>query len=269
MKVKPEWRANGPEWALVTGGGGGIGLALSLRLASMGYNIVLADINADAMRQASGEITSYGVASLCIEIDLARQESARELYDRCAAEGISPRIVVNNAGIFFYNDVADTDPRRIETMMNLHVYTLTMISRLFGADMARTGRGYILNMSSYSVWMPWPGLALYTATKNYIRSFSLSLHAEMREKGVGVTVALPAGVTTGLYGLPPRLQELGRRLGVLLTPRRTADAALGAMFRRRKRLTPGFLMKLILPIVKHLPGCVVRFARRHTLRFMK
>ena len=86
------------------------------------------------------------------------------------------------------------------------------------ADMVRRGcRGHILNMSSYSLWMPFPGLALYSASKAYLRSFSVAFAKEVREHGIRVTAVCPAGVATDLYGLTPRWQRIGTRLGVLIT----------------------------------------------------
>jgi short-subunit dehydrogenase len=203
-------------------------------------------------------------------IDLSGPDAARRLHSWCEAEDIAPEVVVNNAGIFSYNDIVVTDPVRIEAMVGLHVAAVSMVCRLFGSDMARLGRGgYILNMSSYAAWMPWPGLALYSASKAYIRSFSIALGAELRGSGVSVTAVLPAGVTTGLYGLSPRLQDIGRRLGLLMTPERVARLALRAMFRRRRRCIPGFAMRLLLPLVCILPPCVIRFARRRTLQYQR
>jgi short-subunit dehydrogenase len=270
VKLSAKYRNSGDCWALVTGAAGGIGRAMAEKLATLGYNLVLVDIDGSgAHRRAADLHKRYGVLAYAMEFDLSHREAASALHDWCLREGIEPLIVVNNAGIFSYNDILATDPARIELFAGLHVLTVSMICRLFGSSMAARGRGYILNMSSYSTWMPWPGLALYSATKAYIRSFSLALAAEMREKGVSVTTVLPAGVTTGLYGLSPRLQGLGRRLGILLTPEHTAELALAAMFRGRRQYIPGYFMRLVLPLMRTLPAWAVRFVREKTIRFQK
>lgn len=270
MKLREKWNNARVDWALVTGASSGIGLAIAEKLAAMGYNLVLVAIDGAGLREADRSIEErFRVKSRYVEMDLARPESAGKLHDWCAAQMIEPVILVNNAGIFIYNDVVDTSAARIETILNLHVLTTTMLARLFAADMVKRGRGYILSLSSYSAWMPWPGLALYSATKIYIRNFSRSLAAELRGTGVTATTVLPAGVTTDLYGLSAGLQRLGKNLGILLTPARTAEIALAAMFRGRKQYIPGALMRVLLPMVKTLPGWMVRFARRKTLRFRK
>jgi short-subunit dehydrogenase len=282
------------DLALVTGAGSGIGRAFADRLASLGYDLALADIDGASLSTTASEIIArHGVRVEVLTIDLSEPGAARRLHDWCSSLGVTPRVVVNNAGVFSYLDIIATDPARIEMMAGLHVTSVSLISRLFGAEMAARGvngadgtdgadgaggtdgarsadrAGYILNMSSYASWMAWPGLAMYSATKAYIRNFSLALGAELRASGVGVTVVMPAGVTTGLYGLSPRLQRLGRRLGLLMTPERMVEKALWAMFRGRRRCVPGVVMRVLLPVVRVLPGCVVGFIRRRTLGYQK
>ena len=258
--------APGSAWALVTGAGSGIGRCYALRLAALGYRLVIAGDNrapleavaeeirnarpagrkaaeerpeavegpeaakgleiteglevtasangsgaagrepAAGIAQATGEpgagtdgngacaagSTEQSVGSgkeldsaegrgsratqavtpdvRVIAIDLARVGAAQELYDRMAAEGIGVDVVINNAGIFSFCDILATPAERIERIILLHDLTVTQLCRLFAADMVRRGvRGHILNMSSYSLWMPFPGLALYSASKAYMR----------------------------------------------------------------------------------------------------
>ncbi len=258
------------DWALVTGAAGGIGRAFAQALAARGYNLVLADISENRLSDVVPELgVSYGVEVRSLAIDLSFSGAARELYDFCVEQGIFPQIAINNAGIFSYQDLVMMDSARIETMVGLHVTTMSLICRLFGAEMAaHKAGGHILNMSSYSAWMPWPGIATYSATKSYIRNFSLALAGELRGKGVYVTTVLPAGVTTNLYGLSPRLQNIGRRLGILMTPEKVVEKSLRAMFRGRRQYIPGLMMRLVLPVVRALPQCIIRFARQKTLKYM-
>ena len=67
--------------------------------------------------------------------------------------------------------------------------------------MQARGRGYILNMSSMSAWMPFPGISVYAATKSYLRTLSLAIRNELYDRGVRVTAVCPGAVATGLYNL--------------------------------------------------------------------
>ena len=205
-----------------------------------------------------------------IPTDLARVGAAQELYDRIAAEGIGIDVVINNAGIFSFCDILTTPPERIERIILLHDLTVSQLCRLYAADMVRRGvRGHILNMSSYSLWMPFPGLALYSASKAYMRSFSVAFAKEVRDRGIRVTAVCPAGVATDLYGLTPRWQRIGKRLGVLITPDSCARRGLRALWRGRRCIVPDWWNRAWIPLCKVLPMWVLRPIRRFTMKFQK
>lgn len=210
----------GSAWALVTGAGSGIGRCYALRLAALGYNLVLAGNRPEPLETVRREVetSSPETRIRTVSIDLARIGAAEELHDFTRREGIEIDVVINNAGIFSFCDILHTPPERIERIILLHDVTNTQLCRLYAADMVRRGcRGHILNMSSYSLWMPFPGLSLYSASKAYLRAFSVAFAKEVREHGIRVTAVCPAGVATDLYGLTPRWQRIGLRLGVLIS----------------------------------------------------
>lgn len=346
--------APGSAWALVTGAGSGIGRCYALRLAALGYRLVIAGDNRAPLEAVAEEIRSAATAGRkaaaerpeaaegsevaevlevpasangsgapgrepeaaiaeatgepgaetdgngalaagsaqqgvgsgkecgnrataavtpdvrVITIDLARVGAAQELYDRMAAEGIGIDVVINNAGIFSFCDILDTPAERIERIILLHDLTVTQLCRLFAADMVRRGvRGHILNMSSYSLWMPFPGLALYSASKAYMRSFSVAFAKEVRERGIRVTAVCPAGVATDLYGLTPYWQRFGCKLGVLITPDSCARRGLKALWKGRRCIVPDWWNRAWIPFCKVLPMWVLRPVRRFTMKFQK
>ena len=224
--------APGSAWALVTGAGSGIGRCYALRLAALGYNLVLAGNRREPLEAAAAEIRA--AANRCdvriVEIDLARTEAAEELWEAVRCEGVEIDVLINNAGIFSFRDILQTPPERIERIILLHALTNTQLCRLAAADMVRRGcRGYILNMSSYSLWMPFPGLALYSASKAYLRSFSVAFAKEVREHGIRVTAVCPAG---GFGCAAYWLVDSGRRCDTA-----SAAAACRSTIRRTKSNT--------------------------------
>ena len=278
--------APGSAWALVTGAGSGIGRCYALRLAALGYNLVLAGNRREPLETVCGEIlaaagpdgdapkatSAAGFRSdvRIVEIDLARTEAAAELWEAVRREGAAIDVLVNNAGIFSFCDILATPAERIERIILLHDLTVTQLCRLFAADMVRRGvRGHILNMSSYSLWMPFPGLALYSASKAYMRSFSVAFAKEVRERGIRVTAVCPAGVATDLYGLTPYWQRIGCKLGVLITPDSCARRGLKALWRGRRCIVPDWWNRAWIPFCKVLPMWVLRPVRRFTMKFQK
>lgn len=205
----------GSAWALVTGAGSGIGRCYALQLAALGYRIALVGNRPEPLENVRREIEAAGGAEVRTKaLDLARLEAAEELYAWTQEQRLDIDVLINNAGIFSFLDILETPVERIERIILLHDATATKLCRLFAGEMIRRGvRGHILNMSSFSLWMPFPGLALYSASKAYLRSFSTAFAREVGDRGVRVTAVCPAGVATDLYGLSPRWQRIGLQIG--------------------------------------------------------
>jgi len=253
--------------ALVTGAGRGIGRQYAEQLADRGYDLVLVGRSGNVVRAASEiEASHPGVSASAIVMDLACEGAAEELFSKVDG-GID--VLINNAGMFSFKDIAETSEETIRGLIFLHDLTLTKLNRLFGSDMAGRGGGHILNMSSYSIWMPFPGLALYSASKAYVKAFSVAFSKEMREKGVYVTAICPAGVATDLYGLSPDFQKLGLKVGALISPERCAKRALRALFRHRRSSVPDWWNCLFIPVLMHLPNWAEGILRRKTMKFQK
>lgn len=262
---------HGAAWAVVTGAGSGIGRCYALRLAALGYRVALVGNLREPLEAVRSEIEAAGGAEArVLTIDLARTTAADEVVAWTEEQGIGADVLINNAGIFSFCDVLQTPPERIEQIVLLHDLTLTQLCRRFAESMIRRGvRGHILNMSSFSLWMPFPGLSVYSASKAYVRSFSVAFARETADRGVSVTAVCPAGVATDLYGLPPKLQRLGLRLGALISADSCARRGLRAMWRRRRCIVPDWWNRALIPVCKHLPMWMLRPLRNYTMQFQK
>lgn len=260
----------GRRWALVTGGSRGIGMCYAEQLAGLGYNIIITSQKGEGIDIVQREIVDkYGVETRNITMDLARAGAAQELFDRIATMGIEVDVLINNAGVFSFLDVLNTSIERIERLILLHDMTTTICCRLFAAEMAKRGGGYILNMSSFSLWMPFPGLALYGASKAYLRTFSVAFAKEVCENNIRVTAVCPAGVATDLYGLSPKWQRIGLKIGVLITPESCAKRGLKALWRGRRCVVPDWWNRIFIPLCRIMPMCIIKPIRKSTIKFQK
>jgi hypothetical protein len=256
------------QTALITGAARGIGRCYAERLAAWGYRLIVVDCNRELLQLTAEALRQqFAVEVYAIDMNLATLTASEELHAEVTRMGYPIDVLINNAGIFSYLDLLQTPVERIEQMLLLHDLTLTKNCRTFGSEMVQRGRGYILNMSSYSVWMPFPGMALYTATKAYVRCFSKAFAKEVSASGVHVTAVCPAGVATDLYGLTPKWQHIGRRLGVLISPESCARRGLNALWRGRRCIVPDWWNRLFVPLCLFMPDwltrCVVRIAQRY------
>ncbi|MCH5233829.1 MAG: SDR family NAD(P)-dependent oxidoreductase [Muribaculaceae bacterium] len=252
--------------ALVTGGAGGIGLEFAKVLASYGCKLILLDISKERLQDALGSLKSdYGTVHLSLNLDLTSDSFISQIDEFCSKNSIFPDILINNAGIFSFKPIPDTETRKIETFIDLHVRAVTLLSQWFVSKRKPLGSGYMLNMSSMSCWMPMPGLAMYSSTKSYIRVFSRALHYEMKEYGVGVTVACPGGIATDLFGLPKKWQKFAVSIGVLQTPEKFARKAVKKMMRKKKQYINGWLNRFSIFFVGILPTSVRMMVKHHLL----
>ena len=256
--------------ALVTGASRGIGEQYATVLArDYKCDLLLVSHGAAIKGVAEKIAAEYGVKADFIRMDLTEKDSAEALYAKTKEMGFEPDILVNNAGVFFFNPLTETDMERIEKMMLLHVVTVTKLTRLFGKDMCERGKGYILNMSSLSTWMAFPGIQVYNATKSYINNFTRSMWYEMKPYGVHLMTVTPGMVNTTLYGLPENLRTLAVKLGINTPTERLAKKAIRRMFRRRKKCMPGLVNHLFKPFLKHTPDWLVFAVMKRIAKYQK
>lgn len=253
------------RWALVTGASSGIGLCFCRELASRGCALVMVS-NQDSLETVAREIArESGVEAFPYFCDLTAFNSAEKISSYLGQKGINPDYLINNAGIFSFRLLSDTPERKIDCFIDLHVRAVTSLSRHFAMRFSERGSGRILNMSSMSCWMPMPGIAMYSATKAYIRVFSRALHYEVKDSGVSVTVACPGGIATDLFGLPDNLKKLAVRIGALQTPERFVHKAVGKMLKGKKQYINGWLNRFSIFFVAILPTPVRMLIKRKML----
>lgn len=253
--------------AIVTGADGGIGTQFCKALAERkDWRIVLVGIREEELRRTAEDIAEkYGVETYPLNLDLTRPDCAETLLAFLDEHGLEPDLLINNAGVFSFCPLAETPQGKIRTFIDLHVRAVTDLSIAVGRRMARRGSGHILNMSSMSCWMPMPGIALYSATKAYIRVISRALHYELRDSGVRVTVACPGGIATDLFGLSKPLQKFAVAIGVLDTPERFARKAVKKALKGRKQYINGGLNRFSIFFVSILPTPVRMLVKRKML----
>ncbi len=256
---------------LVTGASSGIGLQYAIQLArDYQTDLILVSNQEQELQNVAAEIAEkYQVKTYAHFADLSQTDAAEKLYDFCKTNSFEVDILINNAGVFFFNSYVETAMKRIELLINLHVLTVAKLCRLFGEDMCKRKKGYILNMSSMSAWMAMPGIQTYNATKAFIYNFSKSLWYEFKPHGVNITVMAPGAVDTALFGLAPRLRKLAVNLTVAIPPEKLVKRALKNLFKGKKTDTPGFINWLSTPLLKHTPDWLLFTAMKHLRKYQK
>lgn len=259
-------------WALVTGAASGMGRIYARRLAGMGYNVVLVDINAAGLEETERivreETASSDLKVLTLVQDLSVKDAADTIFRMTSEAGCEVEVLVNNAGIMYCQAIHATSERMLSLIMMVHMYTPLMLCRKYVTGMKERGCGYILNISSLASWMIWPGIGMYGSTKRFVRDYSRELRIECQKTGVSVTNAYFGAVDTPLIPLKDSLRRLARGLAVMISPEKAVDKALRATFRRRKGVMPGLLNKIFKPLCIIMPDCLLGWIYRKAAPYL-
>ena len=267
--------------SLVTGASSGIGLQYATALARDYHsNLLLVSNQQEELSRVAADLAAqYGVKTTAHFADLSLPDAAENLFQWTKDQGLVVDVLINNAGVFFFNPYIETSMKRIELMLQLHVITVAKLTRLFAEDMAKRSssvsdsglpmKGYILNMSSMSAWMAMPGIQTYNASKAFIYNFSKSLWYEFKPLGVGITVMAPGAVDTALFGLSPKWRKIAVNLTVSIPPEKLVKRALKKLFKNKKADTPGFLNWLATPLLKHTPDWLLFLAMKYVGKYQK
>lgn len=236
-----------------------MGLCYVRRLAERGYAVVAVDRREEELRARCREVAeAIGQTIEPLVQDLTAQDAAERIVAHVERQGIEVEVLVCNAGVLSFCGFLTLEPARIDQMIALHMSTHTQLVRALGERMRTRGEGYILWVSSATAWMPYPSIALYAATKSYVRQLAVALHDEWQQDGVVVTALCPGAVDTPFYRLNDSMRRWLLRLGVMLSADEVAHRALRALFKGRRQLTPGWAAKAMVLLGRVLPSWVIR-----------
>lgn len=181
--------------ALVTGASSGIGEAIALELARRGHQLVLVARRTDRLHTLAGSLTTKAHV---LTADLSSRTDRAALPDRVAALGLTPDILINNAGLSGRDLVVKSVPEQQLNLVEVDVAAVVDLCSRFLPGMVERGCGAVLNVSSLAgFYYPLPGQAAYGAAKAFILSYTESMRSELRGTGVVTSALCPGPVATG------------------------------------------------------------------------
>ena len=252
------------KYALITGASSGCGYEYARILAQKGYNLLIVS-NEDTIHDKAKILRSdYPVNIISLVRNLGVQDAAKELYEYCTDNHLEVEVLINNAGVYHDRDFMDDSEAFNMLIMNLHMITPAMLIYYFGQEMAKRGKGYVLNMCSVTADIAVQRLGSYGSTKAFLRNFSRSLYVEMKDKGVVITDMTPGAINTGLYNLKPWATKIGLLLGYIVQPDYLVRRGVNAMFRGRAKVSVPFVWNylLIILVTLFVPTCLLRLIRK-------
>lgn len=190
-------KAIGETTVLVTGASRGIGAAIAERFASVGMNVVIHyGRSHEAANDVARRCMQFGSKVMTASADLRDKEQIHRMRDKLESHGLTPDILINNAGISHYGLLSDVTEEDWDQVMSVNLKGMFLCTQAFMPHMISQRNGRIINISS--VW----GISgascevLYSTSKGGINAFTKALAKELGPSGVTVNAVAPGAVDT-------------------------------------------------------------------------
>ncbi len=178
--------------AFVTGGGGGIGRAIAIRLAEAGANVAIYDIFPERAEEAAARVREAGRKALAIPGDVMDADALRIAIDRTAAEYGRLDILANNAGGVSARPFLEQSERSMRKHIDINLMSMLVATQAAARHMVAGGRGgSIVNVASIEASRAAPNFAVYAACKAGMLSFTKSMAVELSGHGIRVNCIAP------------------------------------------------------------------------------
>lgn len=178
--------------ALVTGGGSGIGRAISLRLAGEGAEVIILELRPEAGEETAELIRGSGGRATVVSADVSDTDSVRAAF-----AGLNRLdILVNNAGIAHVGTVLSTTPEDLDRLYAVNVRGVYHCLHFGVEKMVAGGGGVILNVASIASKVGIPDRFAYSMTKGAVLTMTLSVARDFVDKKIRCNCICPARVHT-------------------------------------------------------------------------
>lgn len=187
--------------AVITGGGSGLGLAMARRFAREGMQLVLADVQADALTGAVAEFEAAGTPVLGVRCDVSRQADVDALRDAALDRFGKVHVLCNNAGVAPGGLAWESTLEDWQWCLGVNVYGVIHGLRSFVPHLiAQNEPAHIVNTASVAGLLSPPGMAIYCVSKHAVVTLTECLHHDLASKTdlVKASVLCPAYVPTGI-----------------------------------------------------------------------
>ena len=192
--------------AVLTGAGSGFGLECARIAAKRGMNVVLIDVQQDALDTADLEITALGAQTLAFKLDVASADQmeamGKSVFERFGA----PHLIFNNAGVGSGGLIWESTLKDWEWVLGVNVMGVVHGMRIFtpmmlaAAKADTSWRGHIVNTASMAGLLNAPNMGVYNVSKHAVVSLSETLYQDLQlvTDQIGASVLCPFFVATGI-----------------------------------------------------------------------
>jgi meso-butanediol dehydrogenase/(S,S)-butanediol dehydrogenase/diacetyl reductase len=183
---------------IVTGGGSGIGRAISLLFAAEGAKIVVADLVPERTTETAELIAATGGSAIGVPVDVSKAETVATMAEAAVTEYGRIDILVNNAGLSVGDTILDFDEAAWDLNLNVVLKGVYLCSRAIVPGMIDRGHGVILNISSVNGMMA-VGEAAYSAAKAGMINLTANMAIHHGDQGIRVNCIAPGTIRTPIW----------------------------------------------------------------------
>ncbi len=264
------------RYALVTGGGSGLGRDFCQRLALDGWHVACADVDQPSAEQTIADLQAAGGSGQVELLDVANADAWQTLRDKLRREWPRLDLLVNNAGICASGEIGDAPLEDFQRVLDVNLLGMlygchTMIPWLKES----VPGGHIINISSIAGVLSAPAMGAYNISKAGVLSLSETLYAELRPVGVGVTVVLPGFFPTELVSRGRFTVQMHRYIAerhtrkTQLTAERVVKSTLLAVKRGKLYVVVGRRARWLWRLKRLVPTTVLRIAGKYYRRRLR
>lgn len=233
---------------IVTGAGSGLGRCLALQLGKLGATIACVDYNTDSNTETGELLEAQSTPFSLHQADVSSRADVERTVEEINARHDGFDVLINNAGIMqSFTTISKLEIEEIERITQVNYWGMVLFVKASLPILEARHEGLIVNISSLSALLPFPGQTAYSASKAAVRIFSEGLRLELADKGVAVALIMPGAMRTEITENSPfhseetkaKFRKMSEGRGFGLAADLAAQKILRAIQNKRYRLVLG------------------------------
>lgn len=243
--------------AIITGASKGLGRAFAEELDAVGYRLLLIARSEELLKELARNLDAGSRRVHYLALDLVEPRASEKIFQWCSKNDFHPDVLINNAGFGCWGYFSNLELQRQQDMLQVNINAMVSLTHHMLPLMRKAPRSYVMNVCSTSAYQAVPTLALYSASKAFVRTFSRALRHELKKTNVSVTCLSPGPIASSFIeeARMEAMQETAQKFE--MAPKVVARAGLKAMFAGKAEVIPGFPNALGVFLTNFVPDYIL------------